>query len=325
MLIKNETKTYIILTVLCLVGVSLLRAFLRIPQISHHSLIQGHLVYNIHTIKKHFIPLILIMLLYFTFIIFGIVNLIIFIIRKLNNKCLLDLTQVPTHFSTTDKDTSMLLFSIVYFYTVISLVSIILFSQNAHNQYHSFSNVIFLNFVFELFVIFAVFKVISIKSLGIGINRSHILAVIKFYPATAVVTLTVGIALVALGRKFNFFPHSQAATYIFLALKNKWLLSLFILEIAFVGPLAEELLFRGFFYKFLRKRCNWAYSAVITSLLFAFLHNNLFGFFVIFIISMAICYLYEKTQNIVVAFLFHSLHNSLSIIGLLVIKQLTAG
>ena len=97
---------------------------------------------------------------------------------------------------------------------------------------------------------------------------------------------------------------------------------LFILsiEIIFLGPISEELFFRGFIYNFLKKKLDWKSAVIITSIVFAFLHSSIWGFFIVFILSIGICYIYEKTRNIVSAIVFHSLYNTLSLVNILILK-----
>ena len=93
-----------------------------------------------------------------------------------------------------------------------------------------------------------------------------------------------------------------------------------VFEIVFIAPLSEEFFFRGVVYKFLRGKYRFFLSALITSVVFAALHGSLYGFVIIFIISFALCYLYERTGTIFSPFLFHSLHNTLGVITILLMK-----
>lgn len=106
------------------------------------------------------------------------------------------------------------------------------------------------------------------------------------------------------------------------------------LFLAFVGlvilpPLAEELIFRGFFYGTLRGyKLSAAWSIFVTSALFGVLH--LFGaadgkllwiaFLDTFILSLVLCYLREKTGSIWASVLVHALKNGIVFLNLFIIN-----
>ncbi len=106
------------------------------------------------------------------------------------------------------------------------------------------------------------------------------------------------------------------------------------LILAFIGlvilpPLAEELIFRGFFYGTLRGyRLSAAWSIFITSAIFGALH--LFGaadgkllwiaFLDTFILSIILCYLREKTGAIWASVLVHALKNGVVFVNLFIIN-----
>jgi membrane protease YdiL (CAAX protease family) len=77
-----------------------------------------------------------------------------------------------------------------------------------------------------------------------------------------------------------------------------------------LGPIAEELYFRGFvFGSYLRSRGPLvAYGA--TSLLFAALHLNLPALLPILVLSLILCYAYQRTGSIVPGIVGHALNNS---------------
>lgn len=94
-----------------------------------------------------------------------------------------------------------------------------------------------------------------------------------------------------------------------------------LLMVAIVGP-TEELLYRGIIQNRLSEQFSLTSSVVITSLIFAVVHIQIYifgggipgiflGFFIIFTASLVFGTAYEYTENLVVPALVHGLHNSL--------------
>ena len=98
------------------------------------------------------------------------------------------------------------------------------------------------------------------------------------------------------------------------------LYSLFLAGI--VGPIVEEIFFRGFFYPILKQKWGIAWAMVITSSAFAFIHQNQFAFWPIFLLGMALAYLYEKRRNIIAPITLHVVHNSLFLAYFFLAKQI---
>lgn len=93
------------------------------------------------------------------------------------------------------------------------------------------------------------------------------------------------------------------------------------LIIAFFGlvvlpPLAEEMLFRGFMYRGLASRWPKIIAAVVTSLLFALVHFQWNVGVDVFILSMVLIFLYERTKNLWMCIFLHGLKNGLAFIVL---------
>ena len=89
-------------------------------------------------------------------------------------------------------------------------------------------------------------------------------------------------------------------------------------SLVILPPIAEEILFRGFFFSTLRAhKVRLAWSMTVTSLIFASLH--LFGgkggellwlaFLDTFVLSLVLCYLREKTGSIWASIGLHALKN----------------
>jgi len=83
-----------------------------------------------------------------------------------------------------------------------------------------------------------------------------------------------------------------------------WLMS--AVYLSFIGPVVEELIFRGLLLKRLGKKVNMTFSIIVTNILFGILHMDLFGAFVFgFIASL----LYLHSGNLLVPILVHIFNN----------------
>jgi hypothetical protein len=95
------------------------------------------------------------------------------------------------------------------------------------------------------------------------------------------------------------------------------------LILAFVGlvvlpPFAEEVLFRGFLYRGLASRWPKVISALIASLLFAVVHFQWNVGLDVFVLSLVLIFLLEKTKNLWVCILAHALKNGVAFLVLFV-------
>jgi len=88
----------------------------------------------------------------------------------------------------------------------------------------------------------------------------------------------------------------------------------YVFIIVVVTPIVEEFCFRKILYRDLKKYVGIFGSAFITSLLFAWIHNNLYSFAVLFILGFLLAYAYEKHGSIVYPILVHAMFNFIMIV-----------
>lgn len=80
-------------------------------------------------------------------------------------------------------------------------------------------------------------------------------------------------------------------------------------------PVAEEVLFRGVLYAWLRQ-CGWVGLAWLASaLLFALVHMNLLAFLPLLAVAVALTWLYERTGNLQAPILAHAVFNAMNVAG----------
>ena len=84
---------------------------------------------------------------------------------------------------------------------------------------------------------------------------------------------------------------------------------LMIFFVCLLGPLAEEVVFRGMIYGRLRRAFSLVPSMLISALLFGIYHGNWVQGIYASVFGMILAYVYEKTQTIWGSFLLHAVFN----------------
>ena len=92
-----------------------------------------------------------------------------------------------------------------------------------------------------------------------------------------------------------------------------------IITTGLLGPILEELLFRGIVYN--RVKLYSKYPIIITSVLFALFHFNIVDIIYTFFISIILIYLYEKYNTLKISIIFHMIINITSIFITLILVQ----
>jgi membrane protease YdiL (CAAX protease family) len=89
--------------------------------------------------------------------------------------------------------------------------------------------------------------------------------------------------------------------------------------IVILAPLAEELLFRGFIFKGVRRTLPFWPTAIIVSLLFGLVHGQINVGLDVFALSMVLCWLRERTGSLWPGIALHSGKNLVAFIVLYII------
>lgn len=94
----------------------------------------------------------------------------------------------------------------------------------------------------------------------------------------------------------------------------------FVIIVAVIGPILEELVFRKAIFGSLYKRTNFFIAAIISSLIFAAVHLDFTHLLVYTMIGFVFAYLYVKTGRIIVPIIVHSIMNAF-VVGIQVLFQ----
>jgi membrane protease YdiL (CAAX protease family) len=93
---------------------------------------------------------------------------------------------------------------------------------------------------------------------------------------------------------------------------------LIIISVLFIAPLTEEIVFRKFLYRSLKKYLGAGMSAMVSSLIFSLVHFSIFSFMVLFLLGLFFCYYYEKHKTICASVWIHFNFNLFSTILILI-------
>ena len=88
------------------------------------------------------------------------------------------------------------------------------------------------------------------------------------------------------------------------------LLALFAIVVA---PLAEEVIFRGCIYRFLKSKLRPPAAMLISASIFGLIHGNLMAFVPLTFVGFLLAYTYEKERNLLVPIFYHGLFNLLTL------------
>ena len=125
---------------------------------------------------------------------------------------------------------------------------------------------------------------------------------------SAVAILTSGFVVSSLMSLLDWIPNIMEQS--FDILQSGWG---GILAIAIVGPVLEELLFRGAITKALLQQYNPTKAILISALLFGAFHINPAQILPAFLIGILLAWTYYKTGSLIPCIFMHILNNSLSV------------
>src|SRR5699024_9945509 len=91
-------------------------------------------------------------------------------------------------------------------------------------------------------------------------------------------------------------------------------LPLQLLILGGVIPVAEEMMFRGLLFRRFRERQRFWYSAVCSSVFFAFMHTSITQTIYTLLLGLMLSYLYEKFGSLKAPVLLHIVMNTGSVL-----------
>lgn len=96
-----------------------------------------------------------------------------------------------------------------------------------------------------------------------------------------------------------------------------------LLYMFLIAPVCEEIIFRGVGYPLMRRKCSSWVAALVVSIVFALLHGNITQGATAFLISIPLCFLYEKTGRVAPGIAAHILANMCGTIAVAIVTGAT--
>jgi len=196
------------------------------------------------------------------------------------------------------------------FYALTFLVINIFFKQENINQ--TYSNYFAIYFQFVLMIL--PFKFLKTKYSELNVNKSSIIQALKYSIAGYFIFICTNLILV-LTNLMEILPGFGQQENIIDGLINSKL-DFYIIgaAICIFAPVIEEVVFRGYIYNKLKTNYSKVKSSVLTSIIFAGIHFQFEVFSAMFVLSLIIHWVYEKSNGINGAIAFHILNNTLTFI-----------
>lgn len=148
-----------------------------------------------------------------------------------------------------------------------------------------------------------------------NLKKSLLLAAGVLALALPVVLYLQQLSVMALD-KLGWLPQDQRAVDLLVNTNSPWMRGYLGFFAVVLAPVAEEFIFRGVLFPFV-KQLGWPKLAWVgVSLLFAAIHLNAPTFVPLFVLALAFTWLYEKTDCLLAPILAHSLFNGANLMVL---------
>lgn len=146
--------------------------------------------------------------------------------------------------------------------------------------------------------------------------RTVILRFLQFLPLVWIASMLVEVAFNRLGIPMEL----QETVTMMMRIDDPALWLAAVISAVVLAPLAEELIFRGVVYRFLKVRFRPELAVVFSAVLFSIIHIQPAVLFPLFVLGMALALVYEETGDIRAPILFHALFN-LQTMGLILLDR----
>jgi membrane protease YdiL (CAAX protease family) len=161
-----------------------------------------------------------------------------------------------------------------------------------------------------------------------GLNQPKLVKIILFAVGVLLFALPVVWSLqsfsIQLLAKLGVPPENQRAVEMFLTAKSIWARGYFAVFAIVIAPVAEEFIFRGLLYPFVKQMGSPKLAFFGVSAIFAEIHFDAGTLVPLFVLALVLTWLYEKTNCLLASITAHSLFNSINLVALYFMPQLNA-
>lgn len=149
-----------------------------------------------------------------------------------------------------------------------------------------------------------------------ALPRALLAAVVALAVALPVVLALQQLSVAAL-EKIGWPPQEQTAVQLVVTTKSWWTRAYLGVFAVVIAPVAEEFIFRGMLYPFIKQRGFPKLAWIGVSLLFAFIHLDAATFVPLVALALALTWLYEFTDVLLAPIAVHALFNAVNFAMLL--------
>ena len=156
---------------------------------------------------------------------------------------------------------------------------------------------------------------------GPDLGKSLLLAAVLL-PAVLLMVWLLQVVSGIMLEEIGFPLENQRAVEMFLGLKSSWIRVSFGIFAVVIAPVAEEFIFRGMLYPFVKQLGSPRAAFFGISAIFAEIHFDAGTLVPLFALALALTWLYEKTDNLLAPIAMHSLFNTANLVGLHFLPQI---
>ena len=154
---------------------------------------------------------------------------------------------------------------------------------------------------------------------GPQLHRALLLALLL---ALAILPVAWGLQFISMDAltRAGWPPEDQLAVTLLASTKSWWMRVYLGAFAVVLAPVAEEFIFRGILYPFVKQLGSPRAAFFGVSAIFAAIHFDAGTFVPLFALALALTWLYEKTDNLLAPIAAHSLFNAANLVILCLVK-----
>jgi len=119
---------------------------------------------------------------------------------------------------------------------------------------------------------------------------------------------------ISLMEKIHWAPQTEEAVDLVTNATAMWTQIYLAFFAIVLAPVAEEFVFRGVLYPYFNQRGFHKLAWIGVNLVFAFIHGNAADFIPLFVLALALTWLYETTDNLLMPIFAHAAFNAANLV-----------
>ena len=264
------------------------------------------------------------------FFLIGLILDVVILFLKINGIEPLGRSLAPSRISWTAWDIAKVIILFLFFGYILAIIESIIApvfpSMEEQETLRSMINTTILNMLGISFIFYFTIGRYKQKLADLGVTVKNFFKNVFYgvagYIATGPVLVLVLLTIALVATRLKYHPPPQPILELFIKEKKTPVLVYMSIFVGILGPIAEEIFFRGFMYNAIKKKMGILCALTLSSFLFALLHAHLVGFLPIMVLGLLLAYLYEKTGSLVPCITVHIIHNSVMVFFVFLMKEL---